>query len=144
MSFVAPPVVILAERVLSEIERAVQQFPRAHKYVSGADLRRQAMKAARLTHRAWRDRANQAEWVSRLRWAVDDIKLTMQLASRVRAFHSFAQFEHVLRFVSEFGRQVGGWYKQHHPKGQIAAAASEPQRAKILSAQAASRREAKP
>jgi hypothetical protein len=143
MTFRVPELVKTAERLLVEIEQDVSRFPRAHRYASGAELRAQGMRVARLAHRAWRDRANAADWSRRLVWAVDDLKLTMQLASRIKAFASFGQFESLARIATELGRQVGGLYKHHHPKSQNAAARSaDPQRAKTLSTRAASQREA--
>jgi hypothetical protein len=144
MTFALPPIVRIAERLLVEIEQAVRLFPRSHKYAIGADLRAQAMTVARLTHRAWRDKPKQYEWTQKLVVAVDDLKLSLQLGSRVHAFRSFAQFEAVARTQAELGRQVGGWFKQQHPKSQNAGAQSPSQRAQILSGPAASRCEANP
>ncbi len=143
MSFVLPPIVKLAERVLVEIEQAVRRFARFHKYTFGSELRTQAMRVCRLAHRAWRDRARQAEWLTKLVWSIDDLKLSLQLGSRIQAFASFAQFEMLSRLIVDLGRQTGGWHKQHHPNGQNAYARdASSQRAKILSTQAASMCEA--
>ncbi len=57
MTVQAPGVVQLAERVLREIELAVRQWPRYHKYAHGSTLRSEAMKLAKLAHRAWREPA---------------------------------------------------------------------------------------
>ncbi len=100
MSFELPPIVRLAERLLLEIELAVRAFPRYHKYAVGAELREQARNAARLTHRAWRDRARQAEWTGKLAFAIDDVKLTLQLGKQVQAFKSFRQFEAIARLAA--------------------------------------------
>src|SRR5580765_1818278 len=133
MSFVLPPIVKLAERLLVEIEQAVRRFPRYHKYAVGAEMRTQAMRVCRLAHRAWRDRQRQSEWLSRLVWAVDDLKLNLQLGSRVKAFASFAQFEMLARLVSDLGKKPGAWQKQNPPKAQNASARRTPsQRAQIL------------
>lgn len=66
MSFSLPPIVKLAERLLVDIEQAVRSFARYHKYAIGADLRREAMKVVRYTHRAWRQRAAQLDWTRRV------------------------------------------------------------------------------
>jgi len=143
MSFELPPIVKLAERLLVEIEQAVRRFPRYHKYTVGKELRAQAMRVCKLAHRAWRDRPRQADWLSRLVWAVDDLKLNLQLGSRVKAFASFAQFEMLARLVADLGKQTGGWHKQNHPKGQNAGVhRTSPQSAQILSTPAASMCEA--
>ena len=138
MSFVLPPIVRLAERLLVDIEHAVRRFARFHKYTFGSDLRAQAMKVAQLAHRAWRDRMRQAEWLSKLVWAVDDLKLSLQLGSRIHAFASFGQFEQLARVASDLGRQTGGWHKQLHPKGQNGQHRTADQRAQILSSPATS------
>jgi hypothetical protein len=139
MSYGLPPIVKLAERLLVDIEQAVLRFARRHRYASGADLRAQAMEVARLTHRAWRDRPKQRRWVTRLVQAVDDLKLTMQLAKEVHAFASFGQFQALARTAADLGRQVGGWFKQLHPTSQNAPAAAPPQRAQRLGTQNASK-----
>lgn len=41
MPFELPPIVKQAERLMLEIEIAVRQFPRYHKYAVGAELREQ-------------------------------------------------------------------------------------------------------
>lgn len=136
MSFSLPPIVKLAERLLVDIEQAVRGFARYHKYAIGADLRREAMKVVRLTHRAWRQRNAQLDWTRRLVKAVDNLKITLQIGSRIHAFRSFGQFEAIARVAADLGRQAGGWLRQqlgNHPKGQSAAAATAPQRAQILS-----------
>lgn len=138
MSFVLPPIVKLAETLLVSIEQAVRRFARFHKYSFGADLRAQAMEVATLAHRAWRDRSRQAEWINKLVWAVDDLKLRLQLGSRIRAFASFGQFEHLARLASDLGRQTGGWHRQQHPKGQNDQRGNAGQRAQILSSRVTS------
>jgi hypothetical protein len=133
----APPIVSLCERVLVEIEMAVRQFPRYHKYAVGAELREQARHVTRCAHRAWRDHGRRREWINRLVFAVDDLKLSLQIAQRVKAFHSFAQFEAIARLSQDLGRQCGGWQKQHL-KGQNRQTPSSDGRAQILSARDAS------
>src|SRR5689334_7292764 len=127
-----------------EVEQAVHGFARFHKYQVGAKLRDQAMSLATLANRAWRDRPRQLEWTEQLVWAVDDFKLTLQLASEVRAFVSFRQFDALARTVRELGKQVGGWHRQQRQaKGQHADPAQPaPQRALILSTGTASPAEA--
>jgi hypothetical protein len=144
MSYALPPIVKTAERLLFEIEQAVRCFARYHKYSTGSTLREQAMKIAQLTHRAWRDRARQAQWLEGLASAIDDLRITMQLGSRLQAFRSFSQFEQLARTLSELGRQVGGWRKQQFPKGQNDQRSSAGQRAQTLSTRNASTYEANP
>ena len=134
-----PPIAKLARRFLGEIERAVRGFPRYHKYTLGTDLRRQAMQLAVLCNRAWRDRGGVAHWVNRLVWAIDEIKIALQLGSEIRAFRSFGVFEQLIRTAEDLGRQAGGWKRPlQHPKGQNPTASGRPERAQTLSAQTAS------
>ncbi len=56
MSYEAPPILRLVERLLVELEEAVRRFPRYHKYTLGSELRTQAMRIACLSHRAGYDK----------------------------------------------------------------------------------------
>ena len=140
MNFQLPPIVKAAERLVVEIEEAVRRFHRYHRYQVGTDLRTQAMAILDLAHRAWRDRAQQARWVEQLVWAIDQLQHRIQVAKLVKATTSFRQFEHLLRLVTELGRQAGGWRKHlQHPKGQSAQDhRAVAQRAQRLSTRAAS------
>ena len=142
MSFSLPPIAQLAERLLLDIEQAVSNFSRRHRYTAGAELRTDAMAVTILTHRAWRDRDNQAELLHELRWAIDTLKIRLQLCSRLRAFASFGQFDGLARQARELGKQAGGWYRRKtnkHPGGQnVQGGNACAQRAKKLSTRSAS------
>jgi hypothetical protein len=139
MTFALPPIAKAAERLLVEIEQAVRAFPRYHKYALGQDLRAQAMTVSRLSNRAWRDRARQLHWTDQLVWAIDEVKLSLQLGQSIRAFRSFNQFEQLIRLAEDLGKQAGGWKRQQqHPKGQSPARYPASERAQILSTRAAS------
>ncbi len=138
MSFTLPPIAKAAERLLLDIEQAVSRFPRTHRYPAGESLRQIAMTVAETTHRAWRERRRQAEWAYRLVWAIDALKIRLQLCSQLRAFVSFAQFEMLARQAKALGKQAGGWYRQlsgqQHPTGQSAHGDhADAQRAQTLS-----------
>lgn len=134
-----PPIAKLSQQILVSIEQAVIRFARSHKYGVGADLRREAMRVARCVHRAWRERSRQLQRVHELAEAIDDLKITLQLAQGVDAFRSFGEFEALARLVSDIGRQCGGWLKQLHSKGQNGQASPGfAQRAPILSSRSAS------
>lgn len=137
MSVDAPPIVKLTERVLADVELAVRSFPRYHKYSVGEDLRRDARAVARSAIRAWRDHEHRGERLEALTAAVDDLKLTLQVAKRVEAFKSFRQFEALARVVSNLGRQCGGWQRKHL-KGQNRTTPPSAGRAQTLSARGAS------
>lgn len=133
-----PDITKKAERLLIEIEQAVRGFSRYHKYSLGSDIRDQAMTVLRMCHRAWRDRPRQTQWVSELVWAIDELKLSLQIGSQLRAFKSFKQFESLIRAAEEVGRCAGGWKRQLHRKSQNPASKASPERAQILSGHAAS------
>lgn len=133
-----PEITKKAERLVADIEQAVRGFARYHKYTLGADLRAQAMTVLRLCHRAWRDRPRQQHWVSELIWAIDELKLSLQLGSQIHAFKSFAQFELLIRAAEAVGRRAGGWKRDIHHKSQNPAGSASPERAQILSGRAAS------
>jgi hypothetical protein len=133
-----PSIIKHAEQLLVEIEKAVRRFARFHKYTYGTKLREQTMELAQLAHRAWRHSDQRGVWLGKLAEAIDDLKLTMQLGSKIHAFVSFAQFESLYRVLAQIGQQCGGWLKQHQ-KGQNAAPLNgAPQRAQILSTRTAS------
>ncbi len=101
-----------ANRLLLAVEQCVRNFPRYHKYQLGSQLRAQALDVARLAQRAWRDKRHQAAHVGQLVWAVDEIKLSLQLAKTVQALVSFAQFEACAVLAVQLGKQSGGWHRQ--------------------------------
>ena len=71
------------ERLLVDIEHAVRQFPRYHRYVVGADLRKAAAATYCTANRAWRDQAGRQQWVARLVWQVDEVRMYLQVAKMV-------------------------------------------------------------
>jgi hypothetical protein len=136
-----PPIAKLAERLMLDIEQAVRRFPRYHRYAVGAKLREQAFEVTTLTHRAWKEQARKHEWARQLVWAIDGLKISLQLCSQLKAFSSFRQFEALARLAHELGKQAGGWKKQldRHRSGQNAQAESAfAQRAQELSTHGAS------
>jgi hypothetical protein len=133
MAYEYPPIVRLAERLLLTIEEVVRQFPRYHKYTIGSELRQQAMSIMRLCHRAWHDKKQQSDWLKQLIWAIDDLKISLQLGKQIKAFKSFKQFEQLVLLIGELGKQSGGWYKQYHQKEQQTAPVMAQPRLKTLS-----------
>jgi hypothetical protein len=139
MSHALPPIAKVAEQLTLEIEQAVRRFPQYHKYAIGKDLREQALQVVRLCNRAWRDRVRQRYWTDQLVWAIDELKLSLQIGSKLHAFTSFRQFEQLIRLAEDLGRQAGGWKRQQqHPKGQNPRRDRPGERAQILSTRAAS------
>jgi hypothetical protein len=119
MTHFAPPVVKESERLLLDIEVAVQRWPRSHRYGVGADLRKQALALAVGANLAWREQGRRAAHVRGLVEGVEQLKVLLQLGSQLKAFASFGQFERLARQAHSVGRQVGGWSKsESHPKTQ--------------------------
>jgi hypothetical protein len=134
-----PAIAKTAARLRASIEIAWTRCARRHRYGIGTDLRDQATAVQRCTLRAWRDRNHQLQRVRELVIAIDDLKLTVQLAKDVCAFASFDEFEAIARLVDDVGRQSGGWLKRLHSQSQNAQGALPlEQRAQILSSRAAS------
>ena len=130
MTIHLPPIVKTSERLLLEVEQAARRFDRAHKYTFGNDLRALAMRITMLSHRSWRERDQRATLLAEMDVAVQQMKLSLQIGSRLRAFSSFGQFEALARIASELGQQIGGWKgnTRIHPNGQNAARSVAPQR----------------
>lgn len=140
-----PTIAKTAARLRAAIETAWVRCARRHKYGIGKDLRDQATRVSRCVLRAWRDRNNQLQRVRELIVAIDDLKISVQLAKDVAAFASFDEFEAIVRLLDDVGRQSGGWLKKLHSASQNAPAANPlEQRAPILSSRAASPSEATP
>jgi hypothetical protein len=95
------------------------------------------MAVARLINKAWNDPAERLAKVTDLCTAVDDLKITLQIASQVHAFGGFKEFEAIAKLVHELGAQSGGWRKKLHSMGQNEGAGKLSQRAPILSSPAA-------
>ncbi len=136
----APTIVQCAERLLAEIEQAASLFPKRHKHTHGEDVRRAAMRVARCAHRAWRDTDGSGGWRQRLVWAIDDLKILLQLGRRIQAYRSRKQFVPIARLALDVGRQAGGWLREEQRrKSQNREAASPPcECAQTLSTRAAS------
>lgn len=133
-----PVIAKTAARLRAAIETAWVRCARRHKYGIGTDLRDQATAVSRSVLRAWRDRNNQLQRVREVVIAIDDLKITVQLAKDVAAFASFEEFEVIARLVDDVGRQSGGWLKRLHSQSQnVQAALPLEQRAQILSSRAA-------
>lgn len=101
-------------------EEFVRGFARHHKYTIGTEIRKQAMKAWRMVHRAHFDQTAQARVMEQLVWTVDDYKLSLQMAKEIKAFQNFSQFEAVALLAVQIGKQCGGWHRQTRSRGPAA------------------------
>lgn len=139
-----PEIAKRAAHVAAAIEQAVSRFARRHRHGAGEDLRSAARYVVRCTYRAWHSRQKKLERVHELSRAVDDLKIEINIADLVHAWGSRGELEAIARLVHDLGGRVGGWLKNLQPMGQSVAAASQPQRAPILSSRNASRAGANP
>ena len=140
MTYHAPPIVKMAERMLFEIEQAVRGFSRFDKYQTGKALRDQARVVLNFAHRSSSEPERRRQLVNRLSHEIDMLKSELQTASSLRAFRSRNKFEELARLAKELGAQAGGWKKDLHRNVQNAVPpSSDRQRAQTLSTQAASR-----
>jgi hypothetical protein len=83
-----------ANNLLVAIEIAVRRFPRYHKYALGSDLLRQAMEVCRVIVRAARPEGRE-QVLEHLVLAVEDLKISVQLAKELEAFASFGEFARI-------------------------------------------------
>jgi hypothetical protein len=116
-----PPIVKRCEQLLRDVEDAVSRWPRRHRYALGDELRAQARAVTRWVHRAWRDRGRASRWVEELVWAIDEVKVSVQVGVMLKACSSFGQAEALLRLAADIGRQAQGWLKSLHSKDRNAA-----------------------
>ena len=100
-------------------------------------MRTAVLLVVQLCNRAWRDRSRQIHWVNELVWAIDELKVVIQLAKQLYAFKSFKQFEVIIRAADDVGRSAGGWKRALHEKSQNSAVRQQ-ERAQILSDRSAS------
>lgn len=106
-----PPILRLAERLALACELAVKGFERYHKYTLGTEIRQQAMQIWQLANKAWLYKQEQHKHLVSLAYVIDDIKLSLLLAKRLRVFASAAQFEAISLLIVDMGRQCGGWLR---------------------------------
>jgi len=133
-----PQIARKAEALAVAIENAVRGFARFNKYAIGSELRAAAMLVVKVCNRAWRDRSRQMQWVDKLVWVIDELKVVVQLAKQLNAFKSFSQFEAIIRMADDVGRCAGGWRRALHEKSQNSAALTQQESAQILSDRSAS------
>ena len=109
MKFKRVPIWRDAMRLLIEVEMVVKHFPRYHKYTLGTEIRQQAMRICCLIQRAFLDKTNINTYLSRLVFAVDDVKLQLYLAKELKVYRNFAEFEKLSALAISIGKQATGW-----------------------------------
>jgi hypothetical protein len=98
------------QHVMLEVEQAVRQFPRDHKYTVGSEMRQQAMQINRLLARAVQsDTGSQRlHWIEQRVWKIEDFKMSLQLGKDLAAFTSFAQFQSLAERAVALGKHRAG------------------------------------
>ncbi len=90
-----------------DVEQAVRQFSRYHKYTVVSDLGKQSMGVIRLILRAYNAEGDRRRQVRRLVLAVDDLKVLVQLGKELQAFANFRQFQRISELAVVIGNQSG-------------------------------------
>jgi hypothetical protein len=99
------------------LEKAVQRFPRYHKYSLGSELRQCARRLCRLVTRANEARAAaRGKVLEELVLTVEDMKTLLTLAQETRAFGSFNEFAVAADLTVSLGKQSGGWRRRVRPE----------------------------
>lgn len=108
------------QRLLVMMEEAVRRFPRYHKYALGSDMRQQAMLISRtLLHAVNSTHPDERiQRVRQLRLATDELKLMVQTAKEIKAFHNFVQFQQLAELVVAISKQSGAWLKKLNQRRQ--------------------------
>jgi 23S rRNA-intervening sequence protein len=104
----ALPIFRAAMDAAVRVDRAVQRFPKGHKYALGTKLRDASADIIVLVARANR-RAGRAQSLAALCDRVEELKLLLQLGKEVRAFQSFREFAEVMEQVVALARQAEAW-----------------------------------
>ncbi|MBT3310137.1 MAG: four helix bundle protein [Gammaproteobacteria bacterium] len=101
-----------ANTLLLQIEQAVRTFPRYHKYTIGSELRRATMELVRQLSRSIKYADQRLRWVTEAHDTLDDLKVQIQLAKELKAFHSFRQYESIAALAFGVSKQAWGWKKK--------------------------------
>ena len=105
-----------AEQLCIEIEQAVRNFPRYHKYTIGSELRTLASGVLSAVTHAINNTEDKLYWVKKLTILIEELKLKIQIAKQLKVYQNFKQFEVIARLAVSIGKQARGWLKklQHH------------------------------
>jgi hypothetical protein len=108
-----------AEALVIQVELAVRQFPRYHKYTLGTELRQLAMQVlSNVTHAINQKQGAQGKIKSRMQWlarlilVVQELKLKIQIGKTLQAFASFAVFEQLAKLVVAVAKQATAWHNK--------------------------------
>lgn len=107
-----------AEALALNIEEAVSRFPRYHKYAIGMELRTLAGNVLSGVTHCLNQKQARLSWVKRLQALIEELKLKVQLAKRLGAFRSFAQFQYIAELCVAVAKQSASWIKQLQRRSQ--------------------------
>jgi|SRR5208283_837350 len=93
----------------------VKGFSRYHKYTLGTDVRNQSREIARLVIRA-NSQTDKSGALHLMRDTIEDMKITIHLCKKVKAFKNFNTFRVLAEAVSDMSRQCEGWIKSSYRK----------------------------
>jgi len=92
------------------VETIVKNFEKYHKYTIGLELRTRAQATLFLIAQA-NMAQEKSEKLYLLRDSCEQLKMVVLVAKELKAFKSFAQFEHISRLVIEVCKQAQAWLK---------------------------------
>ena len=88
-----------AEQLCIEIEQAVRNFPRYHKYTIGSELRTLASGVLSAVTHAINNTEDKLYWVKKLTILIEELKLKIQIAKQLKVYQNFKQFEVIARLA---------------------------------------------
>ena len=94
------------------VETIVKSFDKYHKYTIGNDLREYSKQMLFLIHRANMSEEKKDK-LELLRDKCEDVKMLLQLAKELKAFKSFAQFEHSSKLAVAICKQAQAWLNHY-------------------------------
>ncbi|OKY74309.1 MAG: hypothetical protein BM485_14405 [Desulfobulbaceae bacterium DB1] len=121
------PIFRKAMELAVEVETAVRDFPRYHKYAIGADLRDLARHLYSLIIRV-NSQADKVASLTELRDKSEEMKAMIVMAKEIKAFKGFKEFERLAISATEISRQSEGWLrnqKNSRPESQAPSGARE-------------------
>lgn len=94
------------------LERCVPEFPRAHRFTLGAELRRCTQLILGGVMRCARARETRGAELERLVLTCEQFKVQLALARELKVFPGFQHFAQCAELSVSLGKQSEGWLRQ--------------------------------
>ena len=115
----ALPIWCDANQLLVQVETAVRQFARYHKYSIDQDLRQQARRISRIiSHTLRAHKQQRLRALQKLILAIDDFKVLLQLGKEIKAFHNFTIFQDMVELAVSPSKQSDAWLRHQQKNAQ--------------------------